>query len=221
MPEAGIETHELREQLEEQRHHAGGHGHEDGPSWMTALSLSTALIAAIAAVAALYAGSLANEAIVLKNDAVLLQAKASDEWAFYQSKKIKQHLYDTQSELMPAEKQEKFRKEAEREKDEAKKIQDEARELDKKVTERNEQSEHALHVHHLFARAVTIFQVAIALAAIAALSKKRPMWYVSLVGGALGIFFAAQGFMAEHPKSGGHGEHAAPPGASAPAPEHH
>jgi hypothetical protein len=227
MPEEGLETAEIRESLEEHQHHAGGGGeHGGGPTWITALSLSTALIAALAAVSSLYSGSLANDSLVLKNDAVLYQAKASDQWAFYQAKRIKEHIYATQAELMPPEKAEAAKKSAEREHEESKKIDAEARELEKTVAERNEQSEHALHLHHLFARAVTIFQVAIALAAIAALTKKKPMWWVSLLGGFIGVVFAARGFIAEHPQVGGIGGHPSPPAASAsgsaaPPAEHH
>jgi len=224
MPEEGLETAELREQLEEGRHHAEGHGHhEGGPKWITYLSFSTAFIAAVAAVASLYSGSFANEAIVVKNDAVLLQAKATDQWTYYQSKKIKQHLFETQSDIMPADKVEAAKKKAESEAEEAKKVQAEARDLDKQVEEKNAHSAHDLHLHHLFARSVTIFQVAIALAAIAALAKRKLMWWVSLVGGALGVFFFVQGLIAEHPSAGAPhgGQHGGGPAASSAPEQHH
>jgi hypothetical protein len=222
MPEEGLETQELKEALEEQQHHAHGHaeGHAAQVSWITWLSLSTALIAAMAAVASLYGGSLANEAIVIKNDAVLLQAKATDAWGFYQAKKIKQHIYTTTAEIMPEDKRAKAEAEAQREAEEAKKAQAEAREMDKGVLELNEQSAHALHAHHIFAKAVTIFQVAIALAAIAALTRRRAMWLVSLVGGLGGLAFFVYGFLQEHPQSG-HGASHETPAAAASAPEHH
>ena len=70
-----------------------------------------------------------------------------------------------------------------------------AQEFEKKVEESDEQSEHSLHIHHLFAKAVTIFQVAIALAAIAALTRKKMMWYVSLATGLVGVWFFVQGFL--------------------------
>jgi hypothetical protein len=47
------------------------------------------VLAAIAAIAALKAGSTANEALVLKTEATRLQAKASDQWTYYQAKGIK------------------------------------------------------------------------------------------------------------------------------------
>ena len=56
-------------------------------------------------------------------------------------------------------------------------------------------SEGSLHQHHQYARAVTIFQVAIALSAIAALTRKKLVWYVSMLAGASGVVFFALGFM--------------------------
>jgi hypothetical protein len=42
---------------------------------------------------------------------------------------------------------------------------------------------------------VTIFQVAIALAAIAALARRKALWWVSLGVGALGVVFLLLGFL--------------------------
>jgi len=56
------------------------------------------------------------------------------------------------------------------------------------------ESEHSLHVHHQFAKAVTIFQVSIALAAVAALTRRRPMWLVSLAAGVVGLYYFVLGF---------------------------
>ena len=41
------------------------------------------------AIVSLHAGSTINEALVLKSEATALQARASDQWAFYQAKGIK------------------------------------------------------------------------------------------------------------------------------------
>jgi hypothetical protein len=45
-----------------------------------------------------------------------------------------------------------------------------------------------MHRHHRFANSVALFQVAIALGAVAALTRMRPVWYGSL---ALGLCGAA------------------------------
>src|SRR6476620_4077483 len=53
------------------------------------IALTTALLAALGAVAALHAGGTVNEALVLKTEAARLQAEASDQWAYYQAKGVK------------------------------------------------------------------------------------------------------------------------------------
>src|SRR5437016_5462806 len=56
------------------------------------IALTTALLAAFGAIAALRAGGTVNEALVLKTEASRLQAEASDQWAFYQAKGIKANI---------------------------------------------------------------------------------------------------------------------------------
>src|SRR5438876_12004714 len=53
------------------------------------IALTTAVLAALGALAALRAGGTVNEALVLKTEAGRLQAEASDQWAYYQAKGIK------------------------------------------------------------------------------------------------------------------------------------
>src|SRR5437868_2521744 len=83
MPEsAEIDLDKVREAVDKELEREGG-------GLLRAIALSTALLAAIAAVASLLAGSTVNEALVLKSEATQLQAQASDQWAYYQAKGIK------------------------------------------------------------------------------------------------------------------------------------
>src|SRR6266550_4760493 len=83
MPEeTEVDTDSLREKIDEQREKRGG-------SFLRWISLTTALLAALAAIASLKAGATVNEALVLKTDATRLQAQASDQWAYYPAKGIK------------------------------------------------------------------------------------------------------------------------------------
>lgn len=52
-----------------------------------------------------------------------------------------------------------------------------------------------LHLHHSFAYAVALIQVAIALSAVAALTRIKTIWGISMVAGLIGIVFFAQGFL--------------------------
>jgi hypothetical protein len=52
------------------------------------------------------------------------------------------------------------------------------------------------HKHEVFARSVTMFQIAIAIARISALTKKRHFWIVSLLFGLVGCAFLVLAAMA-------------------------
>jgi hypothetical protein len=192
MPEEGLETQELKEKLEEAAEHA-----ERGAPWIMWLSLSTAVIAVFAAIGSLQSGAYANDAIVQKNDAILAQSKADDSWSYFQARSIKAALYATQADVAQGSNAElavKFRQESAKQKAEQDELQKKAQESEKRVEEMDQESAHSLHRHHQFATSVTIFQVAIALSAIAALTRKKRMWWVSLAVGAAGIFFFVKGY---------------------------
>src|SRR5579863_5486719 len=87
MPEEiEIDTDKLHEAIHEEVEREGG-------SLLKAVALTTAIFAALAAVAALRAGGTVNEALVLKTEATRLQAEASDQWAAYQAKGIKSAIH--------------------------------------------------------------------------------------------------------------------------------
>ncbi len=211
MPEEGIETQELKERMEEAQEHAHRHSHahshgppSHGPSglaprsalWLTWLSLSTAILAVFAAIAALESGSRANDAILRKDDAILHQSRADDAWAYYQAKAIEATVYTTQAEALPsADLAPKWRASAEHVLQERAQLKASAEEEQRQVALMDEAAEKNLHVHHEFATSVTVFQVAIALAAIAALTRRRPMWWVSLGLGVVGAVFFSFGFL--------------------------
>ena len=192
MPEEDLETHELKENIDESLEKA-----ERAPRWIRFLSLSTAMIAVFAAVASLESGSNSNEAILEKSEAMLNQSRASDQWAYFQAKGMKSALAASQAEMVPDRPQvaDKLRADADRYRREADEIQVQAKELEKKVEENNLASEGLLEHHHRFAIAVTLLQIAIALSAIAALTRKRPLWYVGLGVSAAGIAMFVRGFM--------------------------
>lgn len=185
MPEgAEIDTDKLSESIHEELEKEGG-------SFLRKIALSTALLAVLAAVSALQAGGTVNEALLRKTDAARLQTEASDQWAFFQAKGLKAAANDAgqQSWLaagkpVPAE----MTAEKARYQHEQESIGDKAKEKETERDALNEEAEHLLHRHHRFAGAVALFQIAIALGAIAALTKNRLVWMGSL---AVGLFGAA------------------------------
>ena len=208
MPEEiELDAREDQERVEELHHQHEEHAHAQGEekkqaAWTRGISLSTAVLAVIAAVAALQSGSLVNEALAEQIKATQYQTRASDSWAYYQAKSIKQNGAEQTADILAATptqqaNAEKYRKQAEGYGEEKKEQQAEAKELENKRDESNKESEHFFHNHHTFAYCVTLTQIAIALSAIAALTRLKGMWYVSIVVGVIGLGFLLYGFMAK------------------------
>ena len=109
------------------------------------------------------------------------QIEASDQWSYYQSKSIKASVLDAKISLTgtPNESDQSKRDRYEKEQEEI-----------KSEAERKEAAAKSnFHKHEVFARGVTMFQIAIAIAAISALTKKRRFWIVGLLFGVVGCVF--------------------------------
>jgi hypothetical protein len=52
-----------------------------------------------------------------------------------------------------------------------------------------------LETHETFEGAATLFHIAIAIVAISVVSKRKQFWYISMVGGAVGLFFFVKAFL--------------------------
>ena len=198
MPEEDIETAELKESVEASVEQAL-EAEREKSGWTVYLSLSTAIIAVFAAVASLESGANSNDAILAKNDAVLKQSLASDQWALYQAKTVRAAIASGESEFASATNPElanKFREEAARLKSEQAPLETKARGLERSVEGYNLQAERLLARHHRFAISVTLFQVAVALCAIAALTKRKPLWGLGLAASAVGVALFVAGLLA-------------------------
>jgi hypothetical protein len=197
MPEEEFETTEFKEKLEEATERAV-EGAEHQVRWIVYLSFSTALIAVLAAIAALESGAYSNEALLQKNEALLAQAKASDQWSYYQAKSVKGAVYASQAATLQSSNPEVAKKaqaEAERYAAEEKEISKSAGEFEKEVKKNSEESEMSMEHHHRFAYSVTMFQISIALAAVAALSRQKFVWIVGLAVSAVGVVYFLDGFL--------------------------
>jgi hypothetical protein len=189
--EIEIDTDSLREKIAEQHEKHGG-------SFLRWISLTTALLAALAAIASLKAGATVNEALVLKTDATRLQAQASDQWAYYQAKGIKAavaqaslNTWQAAGKTAPPQ----LSAEAARYTAQQDSISKKATELEHQRDEKSGEAETLLSQHHFYAAAVALLQISIALGAIAALTVSRLVWLGSLGLGAIGAILLALPFL--------------------------
>lgn len=189
----GPEPHELHEQVTEQIEEVSEELAQDRAEkerdrqWLNSIGLSTGILSAVAAIAAMQAGYLANEG-------TLTQIRAADEWAFYQAQSTKRHLAESNVLLLqslqrpiPA----TLNSQIQTLKQKQTKIQTEARKL-------QQESAIDLHRHEFFARSVTALQIAISLGAVAVLLRKRAVWYFSLSLALVGIGFTIAGSLPQN-----------------------
>jgi hypothetical protein len=171
MEEAEVPLEHLHEHVQ----HSAEHGTD---TWISWVALSTAILAVLAAIAGLLSGKNANEAM-------MSQIASSDQWSYYQAKSIKASVLDAKLALVPIP----------NESDRAKlaRYENEQEEIKSEAEEKQAEAKSNFHRHEVYARAVTMFQIAIAVAAISALTKKRRFWIVSLVFGLAGCVFLALG----------------------------
>jgi hypothetical protein len=178
----------MSEELSELQEHAE-HAKED-PT-LAPVSVTMAIVAVLVAVVTLLGHRAHTEEVVL-------QAKSSDQWAFYQAKNIRRHtdelftdLTSVQSTTDPAalaKLRDKYSGEASRYKDEQNEVEDKAKELEAEVaTERNRADR--------FDLAEVFLEVGLVITSITLLSGRRVFWFLGLLMAAIGLALAATAFM--------------------------
>jgi hypothetical protein len=165
--------------------HAVEHGAHSGDKLSGQVAIFTAILASVGAIVSYQGGDTQNQAMLYKNEAVLKKTQASDQWSFYQAKSNKGHLMELAAEMAPA-KREFYKTQIEKYENDKKEIKAKAEELEAESEKANEESEHAMHPHHKLAQSMTLIQIAISLASITVLTKKKWLFAVagvSAVGG--------------------------------------
>jgi alpha-galactosidase/6-phospho-beta-glucosidase family protein len=172
MEDIEVPEEHLHEQINET---VEEHREDKQQRWVFYVAISTALMAVFAAVASLMAGHHSNEAVIE-------QIKASDNWAFYQAKGIKAEI----KRLAPHPDLAAINKE----------LSDQQK-IKKEAQEAGSASSAHLAKHLLLARAVTLLQISIAVAAISILTRKPLLWYISLSTAMAGVVFLIMDLLPE------------------------
>ena len=158
--------------------------HEARETWINWAAATAAILAGLAAITSTLAdGNLTKSS---RN-----QIQSNDDWGYYQAKSIKSSVLRAKMELLEA--QGKPETEADRTK--LAEYEHDLDQLKSQAEEREANSESYLTRHEILQRGVTVFHIAIAVVAIAVLTKLRSFWYLSIFAGLLGIIFLAQSFL--------------------------
>jgi hypothetical protein len=175
MEEMEDPTESLQEKIHER-------AEEQKEKWSFYVALSTALIAVFAAVSGLIGGDHANEALIA-------QVRASDQWSYYQAKGIKSEIAAATEKIISG----GTHTPTAADNAAVAKYEQDKQQIMKKAQASEALSEYHLGRHKILARAVTLFQIAIAISAISIISRKKTLWYVSIALAVTGIFFLVQG----------------------------
>ena len=184
MSEHGFHVHGPHDHAVE---HAAEH---EGPGLGQYVAMFTAILSTIGAIISYQGGATQIQAMLYKNEAVLKKAHASDQWSFYQAKSSKQHLMELAIDLAPKDKLEFYRKQAEKYDAEKKEIKHKAEMLDEESQKADDLSEQAMHPHHRLAQAMTLIQIAISLASITVLTRRRWLFGLGLAAAGGGLLLA-------------------------------
>jgi uncharacterized protein DUF4337 len=179
----GVHVHGAHDHAVEHAAQHGGSG-----SLGQQVAIFSAILATLGAIVSFFGGHTQNDAILHKNSAVLKRAEASDQWNFYQAKSMKQNLAELAVTLTadPA-KVEFYKAEAARYAREKKEIEEKARALEAESNRYLELSDHALHPHHKLSISMTLLQIAIALASITVLTRRRWLLAGAAIAGVAGV----------------------------------
>lgn len=144
---------------------------------LTRIALTTALVAALAAVTGYLAGERADESLVD-------QIHTADHWSYYQAKSIKSAVLEAKVETLQVLKGEDP---AKADLDKITRYEGEMKEIQKQAQESQTKATLRLNQRKILANGVTLFQIAIAINAISAITRKQPLWYGSLIFGIAGF----------------------------------
>ncbi len=173
---------------------SGHHGSEDDGDFASRIAVMTAIISTVGALFSYQGGATQNDAMIYKNNAAIKKTEASNHWNYYQAKSNNQNLAELAMAL-PGVDVEKYKKEVARYKVEKEEIKKDAEKLEAASKKWDEESEKMIHLHHRWAQAMTVMQVAIALAAITLLTRKRWMKHAVYIATGIGGVLAAMALL--------------------------
>jgi hypothetical protein len=194
--EEGPEPQELLEQVETTEHAVGHHQEPKEKSGFNAqAALLASVLAVLAAIGSLLSGHSANEAI-------LKQAESSNQWAFYQAKSTKAHIFEGNETVLAGlaltangSDKDKLLAASREAKAQVGKYITEKGDIQKEAQKLADLSAKAFAEHEKFSLAVACFQIGIVLSSMSILTRMRLLQVGSAAVGAVGLVFTAMGLL--------------------------
>jgi hypothetical protein len=173
----------MSDELQELQEHAEHAAHDRS---MAPVSLTMAVLAVMVAVASLLGHRAHTEEVILQN-------KATDQWAYYQAKNIRRHtdeLFSDFASVMAttdaakaAQLREKYQAEAKGYADQQKEIDAEARKLEQETTHERDRADR-------YDLAEVFLEIGLVVTSITLLSGRRIFWQSGMVLGVVGVIIS-------------------------------
>ena len=164
--------------------------------WMKGIALTTTVLAVVASIAS-------SRSAYFIAKAQLLTALEGSQWSYYQAKSIKQSLGEMQSKVFRAqmlgattlEQQEFLAKNLQENAQNVARYEQEKNDIKKQAEATGQENGIVVRRGSQFSLAVVFSQIGIMLSSVGALLKRKDMWGVGLIIGAISLFFLANGFL--------------------------
>lgn len=186
--------HEAFSQASERDRHIRGGGDRLVP-------LAAALIAVLAAIGTLFAHHQSIRALSVKNEAILLQSKATDQYSYYESKRLKYTVFSALLEsgnVREGAARDAFRKSAAHESKSSLAVLGVARDYEHRAAAAQADSETIMKSFETLGMATTLFEIAIVFVSISALSETRLLLLLGIAVSAGGIVLTIVGYFQAH-----------------------
>jgi hypothetical protein len=196
-------AHGPEEHIEHAAHEHGGHSRFD-----RRVALTMVMVAALLAAVKVMGHRAHNDTLHYQILAGVAHTRASDQWAYFQAKKQRQYLYESEAGLLsvtakdganPSAASEAARlaadwqKKAQRYEGETQEIEQEARKLEKDADGYQEKCAAAHHRSDRFDLGELGVELALVLCSVAILAKQPSFWYAGMFMGVLGAAAAVSG----------------------------
>jgi hypothetical protein len=172
-----MEPQELQEQAEH-AHHSGQRG----------IGLTTSIVAVLLAIATLLGHRSHTEEVILRT-------QANDQWAYYQAKKIRAHVYEADAQLAKLSSAETAKDVAADMEKKSKKYDADAEEIQKEAYKLDDEQKLVTKHANYFDLSELFLEVSIIFCSIALLTEMKVFWKVSFITTIAGIAAIVVGFV--------------------------
>ena len=166
--------------------------------WLNYLALTTIIFAVAATLSTFKGGGFSTRS-------VLSQEQASNKWSYFQSKSMKQYLYETQRDMLVLDVQKiptsenavivSYQKKIDEYEHNIKRYEKEKEEIKKDAETYEATRDEAKKHSNEFGLAVIFLQISILISSIAALIKRKYLWFIGIIVGVVGLFYFVNGFL--------------------------